>query len=184
MIAVKHTPVRPLPPQRLNAEAIAGARMAVSVDPESLSVEQREILKLFTRSGGTLLTGPPGWKFPQPRPGQITLEKEDLNKLDEIWRELNAMTGRRNLGARLFNVSTMLSSLIESPDRKEVYLHLVNYSDYPVENVTVHVLGHFKSARLLRPDGEPRPLTGYEVDDGTGFDIEQVGSTATLVLVR
>ncbi len=184
MIAVKHTPVRPVPPDRLEKSIVENARMAVNVDPAALNDGQRDVLRAFTRAGGTLLTGPPGWKFPEPRPGQITLEKDDLGKLDEIWRELNAMTGRRNLGARLFNVSTMLSNLLESPDHRYVYLQLVNYSDYPVENVTVHVLGTYKSIRLLRPEGPPLSLSGYETDEGTGIDIEQVGAVATIVLER
>ncbi len=184
MIAVKHTPVRPVPPSHLKPGVMEGAKLAVNVDPSSLNDGQKDVLKAFTRTGGTLLTGPPGWKFPEPRPGQIVLEKGDLGKLDEIWRELNSLTGRKNLGARLFNVSTMLSNLQESADRSKVILQLVNYSDYPVENLTVHVLGRYKSAYLYRPGGPTVTLEGYEVEDGTGLDVDQVGSVATLVLTR
>ena len=59
MIAAKHTPVRPVPPQKLSAGALKGASMAVNVDSQSLSPEQREILRSFTRSGGTLLPAHP-----------------------------------------------------------------------------------------------------------------------------
>ena len=180
MIAVKHTPVRPVPSPRLKAEMMQGSNMAVNIDADSLTESQKEALKAFTRAGGTLLTGPPGWKFPAPAPGQITLQKADLEKLDQIWREMNAMTGRRNLGARLFNVASMLSNLVQTGDGK-LALHLVNYSDYPVENVTVHVLGQFQSATLYRPDASPSAIQGYEVEDGTGFDIEQLGALGTLV---
>jgi hypothetical protein len=183
MIAVKHTPVRPIPNPALTQDAMAGSSMAVNVDPASLTDQQKEALKAFTRAGGTLLTGPPGWKFPTPQPGQITLEKADLDKLDEIWKELNSMTGRRNLGVRLFNVASMLSNLVETKDGK-VVLHLVNYSDFAVENVTVHVLGQFKSAKLYRPDGQPITIAGYEVEDGTGFDIDQIGSLGALELSK
>lgn len=184
MIAVKHTPVRAVPPERLSERVMAGVQLAVNVDPGALSERQQEVLKGFTRAGGTLLTGPPGWKFPVPRAGQITLEKDDLGKLDTIWRELNSMAGRRNLGARLFNVSTMLSNLLETADRSQVILQLVNYADYPVENITVHVLGKYKSAMLHQPGASPLAVAGYEVDEGTGFDIDRVGSVATLVLAR
>jgi hypothetical protein len=184
MIAVKHTPVRPVPKSKVDRETLNASQMAVNVDPEALTPEQKEVLKAFTRAGGTLLTGPPGWKFPLPGRDQITLEKGDLKKLDDIWRELNSMTGRKNLGARLFNVSSMLSNLLEMPDHSELLLHLVNYSDFMVENVTVHVLGKYRSAKLYRPEGDPLPLSGYPVDDGTGFDIDQVRSVATLVLTR
>ena len=85
MIAVKHTPVLPIPTGTLSANALLAAKMAVNVDPSSLDEHQKDVLKAFTRAGGTLLTGPPGWKFPQPRNDEITLEKDDLKKLDEIW---------------------------------------------------------------------------------------------------
>jgi hypothetical protein len=184
MIATKHTPVRPVPKERLDAKALSATQLAVNVDPASLTPQQTEVLRAFTRAGGTLLTGPPGWKFPAPAKGQITLEKDDLKKLDDIWRDLNSLTGRKNLGARLFNVSSMLSNLLEIPNRSEVLVQLVNYSDFPVENVTVHVLGTYKSASLLRPGLPPVPLSGYEIEEGTGYDIDQVGMVATVVLQR
>lgn len=184
MIAVKHTPVRPVPKDRLEEALLSGVAMAVNVDSAALNDHQRDVLRVFTRAGGTLLSGPPGWRFPAARAGRITLEKEDLGKLDEIWKELNSMTGRKNLGARLFNVSTMLSNLLETPDRKQVILQLVNYSDFPVENVTVHVLGKYRAGRLYRPDGAAVELAPYEVEEGSGFDIERVNAVATLVLSR
>jgi hypothetical protein len=184
MIATKHTPVRPVPKDRLDSSSLAASQMAVNVDPDALTASQKEVLRAYTRAGGTLLTGPPGWKFPMPQKGQITLEKDDLKKLDDIWRELNSMTGRKNLGARLFNVSSMLSNVLEIPARREVIVHLVNYSDFPVENVTVHVLGSYKSAVLEQPDGPNVTVTGYEVEEGSGYDIDQVKSVATLVLTR
>ena len=55
------------------------------------------------------------------------------------------MIGRRNMGVRLFNVSSMLSNYLASPDGKSAIVHLVNYSDYPVENVTMHYLGEFQA---------------------------------------
>ncbi len=182
MISVKHTPVRPLPGRRLQPGAMDGAVMAVNVDPASLSDERKEVLRAFTRAGGTLLTAPPGWKFPPQRPGQITLDKEDVDKLHSIWKEVNAMTGRRNLGARLFNVSGMLSNLVGPPSGSPLVLHLVNYSDYPVENVTVHVLGKRAKAMLLRPGEKDQALTSYETEDGSGFDLDNVGSVAALVI--
>ena len=110
MIAVKHTPVRPVPLAQLGEGSLKGASMAVNVDPEAVSPGQKETLRGFTRGGGTLLSAPPGWKFPLPRKDQITLEKKEMERLDDIWKDINSMIGRRNLGARLFNVSTMLST--------------------------------------------------------------------------
>jgi hypothetical protein len=154
----------------------------VNIDPQALDAHQKEVLTAFTRAGGTLLSGPPGWRFPSLKADQITLEKADLDKLDDIWKELNGLTGRKNLGARLFNVSSMLSNLLESPDGKQVVLHLVNYSDYPLENITAQVLGTFKHATLYRPEAAPKELEIYEVEEGTGIDIPLVGALATVVM--
>ena len=90
MIAVKHTPVRPIPYNNVVPGAMKDARMAVDIDPSALSPEQRDVLKAFTRGGGTLLTGPPGWKFETLRKDEITLGKTDLDRLDEIWKDLNS----------------------------------------------------------------------------------------------
>lgn len=182
MIAVKHTPVRPIPYRSLTLASMQGAKMAVDVDPSALTPDQREALKTFTRSGGTLLTGPPGWKFAGLRKDEITLAKADLDRLNEIWKELNSLTGRTNLGARLFNVSSMLSNLLEARESTQLVLQLVNYTDYPVENVTAHVLGKFRRAVLYQPDAPPRNLETYAVEEGTGIDIDKIGAVATLIV--
>jgi hypothetical protein len=181
MIAVKHTPVRPIPGQHLTPDALKGATMAVNVDPDALTPEQKEVLRGFTRAGNTTLTGPPGWKD-QPRGDKITLDKAELDRLNDIWRDVNTMIGRRNLGVRLFNVSSMLSNVVEAADGKTVILHLVNYADFPVENVTVHFLGDFRRATLLTPDGAEKKLDIYAADEAHGVDIDKVAVCATIKL--
>ena len=182
MIAVKHTPVRPIPRQHLSPEALAGASMAVNVDADSLTPEQKEILRNFARAGGTLLTGPPGWKDESAASGSITLNKDQLERLNDIWRDVNSIVGRRNLGVRLFNVSTMLSNVVSSADGKSVVVELVNYSDYPVDNVTVHFLGSYRRATLMTPEGAGKPLTIYPTEDGGGVDLDRVGVCAGILL--
>ena len=183
MIAARHTPVRAVPPERLKADVLKGATMAVDVDAASLTPQEREVLKQFTRSGGTLLTAPPGWnQGAAPKEDQITLDEKELKRLDDIWHDVQSMIGRSNLGARLFNVSSMLSNLLSSPDGKQVLIHLVNYANYPVEAVTVHVLGDYKQAWLYTPEGVEKKLDVYKVDEGTGIDIDQVSVTAVLRL--
>jgi hypothetical protein len=181
MISVKHTPVRPVPGRKLSDAEMKQAKMAVNVDPSLLDDAQREVLRRFTRGGGTLLTAPPGWKFPQQREDQITLDKEDVKILDQIWREVNSMTGRHNLGARLFNVASVLSYMAASGDGKRISLQLVNYSDYEVENVTVHLLGKWRQVKLRAPGKEERSLPVFETDDGTGVELDRLGVSALLV---
>ena len=182
MVAAKNIPVRAAPRWRLEGGAMAGSKMAVSVDPESLTAEEKEALRGFARSGGTLLSGPPGWRFPPMPKDRLMMGKDDVQKLDEIWRGVNSLVGRSNLGTRLFNVAGMLSNLLVSPDGKQVVLHLANYTGYPVENVTVHLLGSYKKARLFSPESPPRDLDLYPVEDGLGVDIPEAGLFTTLVL--
>jgi hypothetical protein len=184
MIAAKHTPMRAIPGQRLTPEALAGATMAVDVDAASLTPEQREMLKNFARAGGTVLTAPPGWKGQSAlQPGQITLDTAELERLNDIWHDVQTMTGRKNLGARLFNVSSMLSNVVTDDAGKQVVVELVNYSAYPIENVSVQVLGTFKHAQLITPEGVQKELEVYATDEGgTGVDIDRVSACATVRL--
>ena len=124
----------------------------------------------------------PGWKDPSSQPSeQITLEKAELERLNDIWHDVQSMIGRKNLGVRLFNVSSMLSNLTSGADGKPVVVHLVNYSSYPIENVTLHLLGEFKRARLWTPDGE-KVLEIYKNEEGSGVDIEKVSTCAVVQL--
>jgi hypothetical protein len=70
---------------------------------------------------------------------------------------------------------------VESGDGKAV-LYLVNYSGYPVENITVHLLGKYKSARLLAPGAAAKTLSIYENEEGTGVDIDSMAVSAAIVL--
>ena len=182
MVGSRHTPIRAVPLPLLNDDFIKGAMMAVNVDPESISPEQKEALRRFTRSGGSLLTAPPGWKFPPMQPGQVTVQKEEVTRLDRIWQGVNSMVGRENLGARLFNVSSMLCELVSGPGDRPVVLHLVNYSDHAVEQVTVQLVEKVEKATLYSPDGTQKPLEVYPYEKGSGVDIDKIASIATIVL--
>jgi hypothetical protein len=76
----------------------------------------------------------------------------------------------------------MLSRIGQGPDGKGVFLQLVNYSGYPVENVTVHLLGEFKTAKLLRPGAEPVKLETYATEEGTGIDVPAADIFAVLAV--
>ena len=183
MIAVKHTPVRPLPPPRLSPEALAGAKMAVNLDAAVLDERQREILRDFTRAGKTVLTAPREWNGTDGIDrARVTLEKAELERIYDVFKEVSGLIGRNNLGVRLFNVSTMLSNVTSSPDGRQVLVHLVNYSGFPVENVSAHFLGEFKRARLLTPGGKERDLEVYKHEEGSGVDIDMVSVCASLRL--
>ena len=184
MIAVKHTPVRPIAGSRLTPDALKGATMAVNIEGDSLTAEEQQVLRDFTRSGGTLLNGPPGWKDPTPPPGQITLDKAELERLSDMWRDVNNLIGRRNMGVRLFNVASMLSNYLGAADGKSAVVHLVNYSDYPVEDITMHYLADFPRATLITPEGTGKALEVYKTEEGWGVDIGRVVVCATIKLEK
>ena len=112
------------------------------------------------------------------------LSPEELEGLSRVWSDLDAGLPRRSLPVRLFNVSSMLSNVLVSDDGKTLVVHLVNYSDYPVEGVTVHVLGDFRHATLSSPDGVDKPVDLYRTEDGWGVDIERVLVCATIRLEK
>jgi len=182
MIAVKHTPVTPVPPQRLTPEALAGTTVAVDVDAGALTAPEEAMLRNFAHSGGTVLTSPTGFKDERPPGDSITLSKAELERFNDIWHDVNSLVGRENLGVRLFNVSSMLSNVLASADGKTEIVHLVNYADYPVENVTVQFLGSYRHATLLTPDGAEKTLEVYAAEEGSGVDIDKVAVCATLKL--
>lgn len=74
----------------------------------------------------------------------------------------------------------MLSSGLASPDGKNALVHLLNYTDYPVDSVTVHVLGQWRRARLYSPDSPARELPVYPVKDGVAVDIPRVTVPASV----
>jgi len=180
MIGVKHTPVRAVPPQKLTPDALKGATMAVNVEPGALTPQQVEILRSFTRGGGTLLTAPPGAEVNAPEDkARITLDEKELKRIDDLWHDVQNMIGRKNLGVRLFNVASMLSNLEDGPNGS-IYVQLVNYSEYAVDNVTVHALGKFKKAHLYMPGGVEKDLELYDQEDGTGVDLDKVDVAAAV----
>lgn len=181
MITVKHTPVRPVPFKAVEPGSFDRAVMAVNVDPQSLNPDQQKVIKDFTRGGGTVLTAPPGWRMPVPRPDQVVSDAEEVKKLDQIWKEVNTMTGRRNLGVRLFNVSSMLSNMLGPADGSRVVVYLVNYSDFPVDTIAVHLLGKYSKVTMHWPERSPKALAPYENEDGTGVDIDILESAAILI---
>lgn len=164
MSAAQHIPMRAIPGPLLTAGSLEGVSVAVDVNADALMPAQREILKNFARSGGTVLTASPG-------------------RVNDILHDVQTATGRKNMGARLFNVSSMLSNVLTSEDGKQVVVEMVNYSAYPIEDITVQVLGHFQHARLLTPDGGEKNLEVYSTEEGgTGVDIARVPACAAVRL--
>lgn len=130
-----------------------------------------------------VINGPPQWKLTLPPPEAITFTDDQIAQLDEVWKEINRVIGRENFAVRLFGAPAMLSNLKSADDGKTLVLHLVNFSDYPVEAITVHTVDVFQKATLLTPRGQESAEV-YKHEEGSGIDIEKVDDVAILLLER
>ena len=104
------------------------------------------------------------------------------NELQDLWEIVYNATVRKNFGARTFNTAGMLSSVLAAPDGKSVLVHLLNYTDFPVDSLTLQVLGNWKRARLYSPETPVKELPVYPVKDGTGVDLERISVLASIRL--
>lgn len=182
MISAKHIPLRVALPRQL--PALAGeVRTLLILDPVSLTPEEREASRAAARRGATLVNGPEGWKMEPPPPGQITYSEEQVKQLDRIWREVNSIIGRRNYGVRVFGAPGMLSALKSENQNGKFALFLVNYTDYPVENITLHFPFRVQRARLASPQGDAAPEV-YETEEGSGLDLARVADLALVTYER
>ena len=86
----------------------------------------------------------------------------------------------KNFAVRVFGAHSVLSNLKRLEDGR-LALHLVNFSDYPVENIAIHTDGPFESAALLTPRG-PRKVEAYKMEDGMGIDVDKLEDVGILVI--
>jgi hypothetical protein len=180
MLAVKHLPARSVPPQLLTAEAIHGAKVTLNLDAGDLSANQQKVLRDFPKGGGMLLNMPPIWKDAGPMGERFTPTKAESGALDSLWHELNSALQRRDYGVSLFNVSSMISNVLVSEDGKIIVVDLVNYSDYPVEDVSAVIPDDYKKATLITPDGADKILEIAPSIDGPGVTIAKMFVCATI----
>ncbi|HZU24119.1 MAG TPA: hypothetical protein VFA04_01270 [Bryobacteraceae bacterium] len=184
MLATKHTTVRAVASNQLTPATLNGEKMAADVDPAALTPEQRDLLKAWTRQGNTLLTAPPGWKMPVAKDAsQITMTKDQMTRLDEIWKEMNSLTSNQNPGAKVFNAPSTISYAVEGAGGHPVVVHLVNYSDYALDSMTVRLVGKFQSAMLYAPGEPPKKADIYDAEGGgSEIFIEKLGTVGAIVV--
>ncbi len=183
MVSSKHVPAFVVPPASLGAVAIPQLKLMLNIDPQALTDEQKATLRQEARKGVMLINGPPQWKLALPPPSEVTFTDDQIKQLDEVWSEINRTLGRDNFAVRVFGAPAMLSNLKAAPDGGKLVLQLVNYSDYPVEAITVHALGKFAKATLLVPEGTAE-VELFDFEDGSGADLSKVNDVAILVLEK
>jgi len=140
-----------------------------------------------TEGNAIALANTPTWDSLWRRGSRTLLEASGLRVGLPEGQMGNSEVGHTNLGARLFNVSSMLSNLVCTPDGKHVALHLVNYTDFPVESITAHVLGTARMGEDPRVSvtdahGRVHDVPNVVVADGSVF-ASSGGANPTLTIV-
>lgn len=183
MIGSRHTPARIVPPAKISPDRLKGARIAINVEPAALPDPARNGLRQFATSGGRVVSNPDDFRFPRAEGYLLDLNKlpkAELDRFEFLWRSLLATTRGENLGIRLFNVASILSALVSDAATGRSYLLLINYAEHAAENVTMYLPGKLKSARVYTPEGQPKSLEPYAVDEGTAFDLERFATAAII----
>lgn len=182
MLAVQHTAARALPTRRLSSDSLHGARVVLNVDAASLVEQQRRDLEDFASGGGKVVNPPAGWRFPEIAAGAMTPTRREMDRIQPVWEATYNATVRKNFGARTFNTSSIIFDVRARPDAKSILVHLLNYTDYPAEDIALQVLGSWHRARLYTPEGPVRELPVYPVKDGTGVDVNRIAVLGTVVV--
>lgn len=183
MVSSKHVPAFVVPPGSLGATAMPELKLLLNIAPQLLTPEQTAELRQEARKGAMLINGPPQWKLALPPPSEITFTDDQIKQLEEVWSEINRTLGRENFAVRVFGAPAMLSNLKATPDGRKLVLQLVNYSDYPVEAITIQALEKFTKATVLTPEGKPE-VELFDFEEGSGADISKVTDVAMLVLEK
>jgi hypothetical protein len=182
MLAAKQVPAYPVPYGKVSAVALRNARIAVEPESDTLLAPDQPVLKAFADSGKSVVTGLAAKPKTPPDDEAFVFDATD-SRVDQLWQKVSAVVGRQNMGARLFNVASMLSNVVTTRGQRQLVLHIVNYSDYPGSGITARVPGSWHHARLYRPGEAPVDLDLEKNEEGTGFAIDQrIVSIATVVL--
>jgi hypothetical protein len=112
-------------------------------------------------------------KFPKTSLGRTLVRAEDVGSLEPVYRRVEVIVGRTNFGLRVFNGAGILSAPYSLPGGA-VGILLVNYTSYPAENITLHVLGTWKKATLEAPGQPPKTLNIYSVKTATAVEIDSL----------
>ncbi len=113
-------------------------------------------------------------KFPPTSLGRIAMRPGDADELESLYRRVEVTVGRTNYGMRVFNGVGLLSAPYVLPANAGILVLLANYTDYPAEDITLHILGRWNKATLETPGGASRQLNMYPVKENTAIEIPKL----------
>lgn len=173
MMAARHLPVKvsaTVPP------GLHGIRFLLNVRPSSANRAPNPPHPPLAYPGVKVIEAP----GPALGPGFV-IPSEEIKTLADAWREINTALGRMNLGMRVFGAPSTICVFNASAGGKRRAIHLLNFSGYPVEGVTIHVAGSFSSARILTPAGD-RPTAVVPIEGGIEIDGSTIGDVAVVLV--
>lgn len=181
MLAARHIPATITPSARIATTTKVNTQVLLNTDPAPEGSDRKKQLLDLAKKGITIFNSPLDWNPGRPGGDAFTFLEGDVKVLADAWREINSMLGRRNFGLRVFGAPSTLSNLKVSPDGKKLAIHLLNYSDYPVQDISLHLLGKFTKARMLTPTGESTPAV-YPIEEGIEIEVARLADVAVIVV--
>lgn len=180
MLAAQRTSATVVPPGRIGRRALREITALLDLERAQLTAGERQALDEFIANGGVVLKPPDTVQFPAPDAASLTPSRRDLDRLQGLWEMVYNATLRKNFGVRAFNTVGVLTGIATPDGGRSVLVHLLNFTDYEGEAITVHVLGNWKRAKLYLPDSMPRELKVYPVKEGTAVEIERFATAAAI----
>jgi hypothetical protein len=113
-------------------------------------------------------------KFPPTSLGGLVMRPGDADQLESLYRRVEVTVGPTNYGMRVFNGVGLLSAPFVLPQNAGILVLLANYTDYPAEDITLHLRGRWKKATLDMPGGASVTLTMYPVKENTAIEIPKL----------
>ncbi len=181
MLAARHIPATITPGARAAGITKETSQVLLNIEPVAEGSERRKLLLDLARRGITIMNSPLDWNPGKPAGGSFTFPEDEIKELSDAWREINSMLGRRNFGLRVFGAPGALSNLKISPDGKKVAIHLLNYTGYPLQNISLHLAGRYSKARMITAAGETNPAV-YPIEEGIEIEVDRLDGVAVIVV--
>jgi hypothetical protein len=90
--------------------------------------------------------------------GQLVAYRKPVLDPSEFALDVIDIVTHKQRSIRLWNAPAVIALATDSPNVGERLVHLVNYGRAVDAEIQARVQGHFDSAQLIRPNGEPVSL--------------------------
>lgn len=180
LLAAQRTSVIVIPPGQVSPIKLKNITALLNLSPGPLTPDERSAIHNFEARGGAVLSPPANLRFPEPSTGLIVPSRRDLDRLQGMWELVYNATLRKNFGVRTFNTAGMMTGVVTMNQGRSVVVHLLNFTDFEGDAITVHALGDWKQAHLFQPGAPRRELMPYPVKDGTAVDIDRFATSVAI----